>query len=465
MGNEKLIERLNRFKPISRLENQFKMFKKNLCNSDIIVAFPGSFFFIGEHSVMHGQPALNISIPLYVYVGAKESKTEGISIEMWQRNLEIEEFEKFKWKEGEREYLKKELEDILRAKNIKPKYDLFSLLEVPSRCGLNSSGALSAGISVCIGILNGMFSPHEVQRWQTIKRLEELKKDKEFKEAFEMAWRFDWIIQEGSSGIGPFVSFVGFVGEPIIYFLENDEHGEQKWESQWYAYFLSEFCDRTVISRFKKWPFALIYSGSSSLTREAFDKIKSESIDASFGVEKFGEQLETREIELKKITTPLRSVLKSKIMEELEKGQIDKEELANPNREFMDEVINKVKQGQEHRPKNVSEYILERIWSVLGGFSIIAIGNIMTQPKRTVDMINVYQSILSALGISTPKINNICKEFQLHGTIGAKLTGSGAGGDVIVLSPYEDKIDIIKKMIEEKSYTVHFKSWESKQPL
>jgi len=279
-----------------------------------------------------------------------------------------------------------------------------------------------------------------------------------------MAWQFDWAIQRGSSGIGPLVSLVGFVGEPIIYFLENDELGEQKWESQWHAYFLSEFCSRTDISRFKKWPFALIYSGSPSFTKEAFDEIKRESTNASIGIEKFVEQLKTREIPLEKITTPLQSVLKTEIMKELEEGLIGKEKLEGPNREF----INKVKQSQEHRPKNISAYLLERIWGVLGGFSIIAIGNIVTQPERTVDMMNICQSVLSALGISTPKINDICKEFQSHAAnshsiIGAKLTGSGAGGDVIVLSPYEDKIDIIKKIIEEKGYTVHFKSWESKQ--
>ena len=62
---------LKDFHAIPGFENEFNRFINNLRNSEIIVAFPGAFFFIGEHAVMYGQPALCMSIPLMYLLGLK----------------------------------------------------------------------------------------------------------------------------------------------------------------------------------------------------------------------------------------------------------------------------------------------------------------------------------------------------------------------------------------------------------
>jgi galactokinase len=89
----KLSNLLDKFEPSPNLKDEFEKFKSNLENSELVVAFPGAFFFIGEHAVMFGHPALYMTIPLYVLIGIKESTKEGINIEVWQRNPETNFFE------------------------------------------------------------------------------------------------------------------------------------------------------------------------------------------------------------------------------------------------------------------------------------------------------------------------------------------------------------------------------------
>jgi hypothetical protein len=277
----KLSNLLDKFEPSPNLKDEFEKFKSNLENSELVVAFPGAFFFIGEHAVMFGHPALYMTIPLYVLIGIKESTKEGINIEVWQRNPETNFFEKFKWAEiSQREELRSKIEELFIGESIKPRHDVFTLMQVPPSCGLNSSGAFSAGISVCLGMLKGYLTPEKIEDWQSVKELSNLKKDKEFNKTFKIAWDIDWIIQKRSSGIGPFASLIGVRDEPIVYFLEKSVNNRDK-KPEWFAYLFSEIYDKSEIKWIRETPIALIYSGSIAFTKRAFEKIQDETFAAS----------------------------------------------------------------------------------------------------------------------------------------------------------------------------------------
>ncbi len=457
MNREKIFLTLDQLKTTLNLEDEFNKFKTNLNDSEIVVSFPGVFFFIGEHAVIYGQPALYMSIPLYVFAGIKKSGAKGINIEMWQIDLEGKFFKKFKWENNQREELQRYIEDVFRRESIEPEYSIFALLQIPPRCGLNSSGAFSAGVSVLLGMLKGYISQEKVNNWQNTRDLSVLKKDKEFNKTFEIAWEIDWVMQNGSSGIGPFTSLIGVRGEPIVYFLTSEVSEEQK--PEWSACLLSELYGEDEMKWLKKACIALIYSGRSAATKKAFDIVREESYKASQTIPLFSKQLLSKQPEIlekiKEIATPLQSILISGIKENKEYYKETKIDI--------DKFISELKEKKKEY-KDIHEYILSKIYSVLGGFSLICISNFKTScnKKYVVSMMNVYQNVLDSLGLSTSEINEICKKFHQE-EIGAKLTGSGTGGDVVVFSDIPGKINKIKRIIRENDYVVHFASWKGKR--
>ena len=48
------------------------------------------------------------------------------------------------------------------------------------------------------------------------------------------------------------------------------------------------------------------------------------------------------------------------------------------------------------------------------------------------------QELLALLGVSTPRLNEMCETARRAGAAGAKLTGSGGGGCMIALAPHQN---------------------------
>jgi len=301
---------LDQFKATPDFEDEFNRFKTNFRKSEIVTAFPGAFFFIGEHAVMYGQPALYMPIPLYVFVGIKKSEVIGINVETWQLDQESKLFKKHRWEDNQIEEIQSCIREVFRGESVEPRYNIFVLMQVPPRCGLNSSGAFSAGVSVILGMLKSYISEEKVNVWQKTPDLSDLKKDKEFNKIFEIAWEIDHTIQNGSSGIGPFASLIGVRDEPIVYFLVENEG---KTKREWFACLLSKLYGEDEMDWLKDAPIALIYSEKTALTREAFKIFKSRTYNASETIPLFSKYLLYKQPEIfkkiKEIATPLRSVL------------------------------------------------------------------------------------------------------------------------------------------------------------
>ena len=138
-----------------------------------------------------------------------------------------------------------------------------------------------------------------------------------------------------------------------------------------------------------------------------------------------------------------------------------------PKIQVNSEIDDKYKETPEH-------YIDRKAYETLGGYSIIAISDLITEKAEHIEnMMNIYQFVLHGWGLSSPEIDEICREFHKKG-FGAKLTGSGQGGCVVIFShehergaEIEETLKTIKKYTENETLKSGakflFKSWEHKE--
>lgn len=377
-------------------------FKKSVV--DIVVASPGTFFFIGEHSVLYGQPALCMALPRYVYVGVKKSHKN--SVELYKCNPNNDELE-----EENIENLKDIENRIFRAlhnRGYGENYEITIVSDFPPACGLNSSGALSAALSTAIHLLNEKISLEDVDNWQEIDKLEPLRTDEKFKTVFKLAWEIDNHIQRDkndkrdgtflwSSGVGPFIPLVGSPsGDPIMYIRKKDGDG-------YFGVYLSELAGKKfgkkgyLTNKFWSYSFAVIYSGNKAMTGTVFGEQKRIMKEMYQPVSEFVSFVREFNLDLDILSPPLKSVIA-----------------------LNSEIDDKYKETPE-------QYIDRKAYETLGGYSIIAISDLITEKAEHIEnMMNIYQFVLHGWGLSSPEIDEICHEFHKKG-FGAKLTGSGQG--------------------------------------
>ena len=53
------------------------------------------------------------------------------------------------------------------------------------------------------------------------------------------------------------------------------------------------------------------------------------------------------------------------------------------------------------------------------------------------ELMNINHGLLSAIGVSIKDIEELVYLARTHGALGAKLTGAGMGGSIIILAPKE----------------------------
>ncbi len=400
-------------------------------NNDVVISTPGAFFFFGEHSVVNGQPALYMPIPKYTFTGVSKSNEDKLDINLKCSNPDTLEINDYQWNVNSKKNFINKLEKLFEKHDLNAGYDIKAISDFPPECGLNSSGSLASGISVGINILEKRITPFELKNWNNLKSLRKLKKNKCFNKIFKLSWEIDEIIQTKSSGIGPFASLVGTKnGEPIIYILGKDVDIQSIIDNEnYYAFYLSELNNKSQ-KRFSENIFSLMYSNQKSKTEEALKKMEKITSRSSDYAREFTDKLMQIDFNPKLINPPLSHLL------ELERNECN--------------------------TKLPNEYFNNKINGILGGYSLIAIGNFLSSPMGTKieQLMNVYQSVLSYSGVSTNNIDAICNRF-FENEIGAKLTGSGGGGDILLFSTncgLKTKIEQTAEDIGNKIF--HFKSWE-----
>jgi mevalonate kinase len=80
--------------------------------------------------------------------------------------------------------------------------------------------------------------------------------------------------------------------------------------------------------------------------------------------------------------------------------------------------------------------------------------------RRIGDLMNMNHGLLSAIGVSTMKLETLVHTARRNGAFGAKLTGAGGGGCMIAVAE-EDRMSAVEKAIRRrKSESVRVKLTE-----
>ena len=93
--------------------------------------------------------------------------------------------------------------------------------------------------------------------------------------------------------------------------------------------------------------------------------------------------------------------------------------------------------------------------SILDSMGIIAESGLDALKKadldRIGDLMDLNHGLLSAIGVSTMKLEILCHTSRNNGALGAKLTGAGGGGCMIALAEEPDLPNIEKAIRRRKS--------------
>lgn len=406
----------------------------------VITKAPANFFLSGEHAVMFGTPALCQPVALYVYAGVRKTKDGGIKVlsrkgepGLYRPNpnaVQKIEFDSFKPVDAVNL-----IESLLTKEFPNRSAEICLYLTAPSRCGLATSGAVGAALSLAIHWLFSSKKDREKIEKTTQdlnksgRNLSELAKTDTFKRIYRLAWKIDSIFHDyKSSGANAFTSLAGSPhGFPVIY------QGELR----------KELYDNREVANTDVKPLS---------AKDSAEEVHFELYD---GLDFFAKDIHEIESTADARVFPL-------VVTIIYSGIEKQTGLAIRRAEYMSTMD--VVSSNKVQLKAVKDFSWRDIMFLVGLCSQKMIHSILMffkgERERITTIMNITQTIQNVLrdflGVSTPKIEEICR---LAGTRGfsAKLTGGGTGGDVVILCPLE-KIDVLEDLLKElgnKGFSTH----------
>ncbi|MEM1537783.1 MAG: mevalonate kinase [Candidatus Nezhaarchaeales archaeon] len=110
------------------------------------------------------------------------------------------------------------------------------------------------------------------------------------------------------------------------------------------------------------------------------------------------------------------------------------------------EMVNRVAKLKEKYPE-----IIDPLFHSAGRLTIKAIEAVRSGDLVTLgELMNINHELLSAIGVSTPKLDNLVRKAREAGALGAKLTGAGGGGFMVALCPKERVSKVFKAIKNAK---------------
>ena len=449
-------------------------------NADLIYSAPACAFISGEHAVMFGHPAIYLPLPMRLYIKLEIGhKIEGISInnfkcshprgEMNIVNTElIQDYGSCPIEEQKRTLLSLFsliIKPFLKSEFHGMGFRVSVLSSFPVAVGLASSGALSACIAKA---LTDEFL--DIEKFQIYFELDNQEKQEV---AMLLAWAIENCFHGGrSSGAGSTVSFNGRLGRhPILYGISKRSYLFHRHLDGWSPVSISESeQDFRTLSKIKRFIFdpgkrlqnlpdypepppyniTVLYSGVPSRTEVVLKRnVRSYAKESAERVAHVCEMFDQK---------------------------FKQEEVQRSFAVHRYEIIEKIylnNQLGNDKSEQMSNAYIELFSEALGSISMGAFNSVVSDWSSVPDLMNSYQALLCGMGLSHPEIESLIgklksvsieeqlRQDQLGSRLGAKITGAGKGGDILVLSLFDKDVhkDLVSKSRQD-SHAIHFDSCE-----
>lgn len=411
------------------INNDIIDYLRNIKKCEVITCAPAAFFIYGEHAVTNAQPALVMPVPKYRFIGIKRNNEQTeldienpIFLEKDEKNRIKEVKTGIKVTEDQRKDLYKILQKNFKKheKEIK-NLTISQVLEFPTSCGLNSSGAFAVALTLGIMELFEEINKKDFEdsfKSQRINSLINLNSD--FNRLFKCSWEIENTLDHGEigSGVGVFSSIAGSPdGTPLLYTrLDTIENIADR---KILGCRLSELIPDDELEKFQtflwgKMSFLVFCTGHRQSTDETLKN--DESTEFRTGWKNVANLIKHFESE-----------------------------------NFSDKNILSTKADE------IEEKALRHYWETVGSICLYGTSKLLNgmddkDDKAVEDIVKTIkfnQNFLIPLNLLTTKMEQICSDiyaytYRENVNIGIKITGAGRGGDLVVVGKNED----VKKVEE-----------------
>jgi len=439
---------------------QYPVFPRNdseaeslLSDNDVILRAPGAGFVFGEFAVTIGHPALHLPIPRYVYVGLRRLPAN--------RSSRIAHMSTGPRGETERHELITQYRDpvVSAFERMLPGHrpiEITVCSQVPTMCGLGTSSALAACLAIYAARRNDILTrdeyliPDEAVRGSGNL----LQQGGLLDQVFRLGWLIDLAFHSPrGSGAGTFASLVGTHGpNPVIFLsaarkLWAGDHGTHPWD-------LAEAGLETEIKRIpcfgyraelhpgevasKPWHFAFVYTGEDKQTGWAMSNLESMSryfVDRSGALLQIVNSLRDAHA----AGTELRQSVNIRLSEQYRT------------------LLEHAQTGDSGvREATLSDHVRVSLMTLLEGYGNTTMAGINSywsvEDDRFLALMEACQAILESMSIAQIQHGskslseparlahalNSARDENGRRIFGAKITGGGTGGDLIVMSNIKD---------------------------
>jgi mevalonate kinase len=417
---------------------------------EIVARAPGNFFLSGEHAVMFGHPAVVQALPMYFYVGLRRRITDD-KIKVDCDNVYFVDCVNSKRMNNifckPTRFIGCQLEHLLSACGWKG-VEIGFYSELPSMCGLASSGALAAALSFALHyLLEKGISRKELDLFLTRiadpnRKICNIIKDRIFAEnLFPLAWCIDSLFHNHqSSGTNAFFSLLGSSdGMPAMYRQTTPRKGDVDTP-------IENINPSRTISKTSVCPeyetCQETSHGDYPKEYKCPDYSKELSIYSKFPYEAKGlsEEYTNASCELFHFCCSLVYSGQPKTTEMAIKSV--KKRIGKVSNYFA--KCQHLNLGTDGAFDVIMAYlgsISEELWSAIGLYFDTGDKQAAREIINTIGF--VQSGLRNLLGISTQEIDAICRQTQLLGFEG-KLTGGGKGGDVVTICLGEEWEKLVK---------------------
>lgn len=415
-----------------------------------VLKSPAAAFFFGEFAVTVGHPALYLPLPLYVYVGIRELGSGETTRVKYRQESDRHPA----WIDLDVKYRSK-IEEALEvlAPTASP-LEIAVWSQAPTMCGLATSSAIAACVACYLHRRGLVGKSPSLVSMETAANVNLLGGVGVFDKLFRTAWKIDLCFHSlKGSGAGSFASLCGTSGPNPVLFLSaarkmwKNDIGRHGWElgptlPDAYAAIDSLPCwgfrlaPPAPNTAFKPMHFALVFTGEKKATGPAMDSLA--SMSRYF--------LESPAM-VRQIVQAIRD-LPAEVRYEI-RSRVSDEYLA-----LLNESISGTDSPAGEVIKKHSAVTQEALLTAYGAASMLGMNSYWSKGDFSyLALMETCQSLLEVLGvagITPPGQATTWEPYALaqhlncttaadgSRVFGAKITGGGTGGDLLVASRFTE---------------------------